>query len=429
MTPPPRILLLADDLTGALDAAAAFAARGRRTFVSLTGTAAPPATEVVALNADTRRRSPAQTRARVAGLIGDAAAPLRFLKIDSTMRGHPGVEISVAAEAAGAGLVLVSPAFPAMGRSVRGGLLLLDGVPLHETEVGADALSPAPSSTIRHLLARHARSPIVELPLAAIRSTDLDAQLRAICQSHGDKAQGGAATIAVCDAESDGDLDRIIAAGRRLETPRAPVLFAGSAGLTGALARTVEPAAAAGVLPPLARPVLVVSASRRSLVGRQIDALVDRGSAERHLVLFGRGPADSAISRFDPAAAAAALALGRTVALRAAGPDDDSRSADGERHLANAIVQGLARQVASLTTATPIGGLIVIGGDTALAVLSAIEAAGIVLAGEPLPGVPLGRIAGGPLDGTPVISKAGAFGDETTLVQLLAALPPEAPAS
>ena len=65
-----------------------------------------------------------------------------------------------------------------------------------------------------------------------------------------------------------------------------------------------------------------------------------------------------------------------------------------------------------------IGSLVIVGGDTAVAVLSAVEAAGVVLAGERLPGVPGGTITGGPLDGTPIAPKAGAFGDDDLLVEL-----------
>ena len=64
------------------------------------------------------------------------------------------------------------------------------------------------------------------------------------------------------------------------------------------------------------------------------------------------------------------------------------------------------------------------GGDTACAVLSAIEAAGIVLAGEVEPGTPVGAIAGGPLDGVTIATKAGAFGDDGTLVRLCHRLDP-----
>ena len=50
--------------------------------------------------------------------------------------------------------------------------------------------------------------------------------------------------------------------------------------------------------------------------------------------------------------------------------------------------------------------------------LFAIDATGIVLRNEPLPGVPAGIIHGGAMDGAPVVTKAGAFGDEETLLHV-----------
>ena len=96
------------------------------------------------------------------------------------------------------------------------------------------------------------------------------------------------------------------------------------------------------------------------------------------------------------------------------------------RVLADAVARQLAAHVSALTTEARIGGLVIIGGDTAVAVLTAIQAGGIVLHDEPLPGVPLGTISGGGLHGLPIATKAGAFGDDQTLVRLFTHLRPGA---
>ena len=58
------------------------------------------------------------------------------------------------------------------------------------------------------------------------------------------------------------------------------------------------------------------------------------------------------------------------------------------------------------------------GESVAAAVLGAIEANGIRLQIEILPGVIRGTVMGGAGDGLPVITKAGAFGEPDTLLQL-----------
>ena len=65
------------------------------------------------------------------------------------------------------------------------------------------------------------------------------------------------------------------------------------------------------------------------------------------------------------------------------------------------------------------GALVLIGGDTAQGSLRAVGAAGIVLDGEPFIGVPAGAIDGGMLAGIPVITKAGAFGGDGVLVDVI----------
>ena len=45
--------------------------------------------------------------------------------------------------------------------------------------------------------------------------------------------------------------------------------------------------------------------------------------------------------------------------------------------------------------------------------------AGIVLHGEPFPGIPAGTIDGGLLDGVRVVTKAGAFGEDDVLVEVI----------
>ena len=82
------------------------------------------------------------------------------------------------------------------------------------------------------------------------------------------------------------------------------------------------------------------------------------------------------------------------------------------------IVENLGRFAASVVMATRPGLLFITGGDTADAVFTAAKAGGMEIHGEILPGVVKGTLLDGPLDGLPVVTKAGAFGQETTLVEL-----------
>ena len=65
------------------------------------------------------------------------------------------------------------------------------------------------------------------------------------------------------------------------------------------------------------------------------------------------------------------------------------------------------------------GSLVLIGGETAQGALRAVGAAGIVLDAEPFLGIPAGTIDGGLLGDVTVISKAGAFGGDGVMVEVI----------
>jgi uncharacterized protein YgbK (DUF1537 family) len=129
---PRRLAVVADDLTGAADAAAPFAHRGAE--VSLVFAWPPRAdVEVLALVTDSRWRTESEASTLVAQMVGRArswGAQNLFIKVDSTLRGHVCLEVRAALEAWGGGEAIATPAFPAQGRVVRDGILLVHGEPV-----------------------------------------------------------------------------------------------------------------------------------------------------------------------------------------------------------------------------------------------------------------------------------------------------------
>ncbi|MHA6629636.1 four-carbon acid sugar kinase family protein [Pseudonocardia sichuanensis] len=123
-----RLAVVADDLTGAADAAAPFAAHGFTVAVAL-GEQLPTA-DVVALSTDNRGRPAAEARERTHRAVGRVRdAELLFVKIDSTLRGQVRADVEGALAAWGAATAIATPAFPAQGRVVRDGALLVHGEP------------------------------------------------------------------------------------------------------------------------------------------------------------------------------------------------------------------------------------------------------------------------------------------------------------
>lgn len=171
---------IADDLSGALDAAGAFysGATPVVTVMDFEDTTAWPESNVVAITTETRNSTPRDAARLVAQAVAAGTGVgrrLLFKKIDSTMRGPVAEELS-ALDAALPGMRwLFTPANPGAGRTVRDGVLSVHGVPVSETAFGRDPLSPVCSSSLREML-------------------------------------GAAATgrVTIVDAESDADLERAV---------------------------------------------------------------------------------------------------------------------------------------------------------------------------------------------------------------------------
>lgn len=148
---------LADDLSGALDAAAAFHHAGRRVRISLEPRL-PEAgmdDEVVAITTETRNAPPDLAMETVRSVLMDAqrrGARLLYKKIDSTLRGPVTAELSAVLDVAPGLHVLFTPANPAVGRTVRQGTLRVHGVPVAETDFARDPANPVRESSIWKLL-------------------------------------------------------------------------------------------------------------------------------------------------------------------------------------------------------------------------------------------------------------------------------------
>ena len=315
-----RIGLIADDLTGAADSAVPFLALGP---VQVGLWPHVPSGSAVCLAVSTEsREAPSQvgferskTAARNLRLAG---CDLLYRKVDSQLRG------SVAADLAGVldgfpGPCVLAPALPEAGRRTVAGRQLF----------GTERVD------IAQLLEKAGRPVVL-----------------------GGIAEAAPGLIAVCDAETDADLDVIAAAVAGLPE----VIPAGSAGLASALARTLAGIRGLGGSgwPSCRRPVAVV------------------GSPE---------------SRWQ---AAVAARLGWTV-IRC-GHSDASPRLDAY------------------------DGLALTGGQTAAKVLTSVGAQGLDLVGLAAPLMPVGRIVGGSRSGLPVALKSGAFGSARTISAALQSL-------
>ena len=123
------LVILADDLTGALDTAAPFAGRGLQTRVALgaeaIGEALSHQPDVLSVNLGSRELDENRARALCAAALSALPAGVTlFKKVDSRLKGHIEAEL----DAVPFRSALVAPAIPAFGRVVQDGCVRGFGV-------------------------------------------------------------------------------------------------------------------------------------------------------------------------------------------------------------------------------------------------------------------------------------------------------------
>jgi 4-hydroxythreonine-4-phosphate dehydrogenase len=366
------VRVIADDLSGAADAGVAFAAHGHAVRVSLDGWSAGV---VVVVDADTREADGAIAAARVARLAAEPAHGELLKKIDSTLRGRIGEELAAVREALPHRLLVVAPAFPRAGRTTRGGVQHVHGVPLHRSDAWAAELGEPPRSVAEALDGLPVRE------VAAER-----AQL---------EAAAAAGCVAVCDADGDADLDALVAAAAGID-----VVWAGSAGLAAALARARPGERAAQAWPGDDERYFAVVGSATELAAQQAAELCAAGAELVEL------PRDALVvgDLEDLTREVLDHAARGNVVVTIAGPPDRASAAAVRASLA-AIVAPAAREASVL---------VLTGGATARAVLEQLDVRVLDLLAEPEPGVAVATA-----NGRHIVTKAGAFGDGGTLARVL----------
>jgi D-threonate/D-erythronate kinase len=238
-----RVLIIADDLTGALDSAATLTGAGMHCVVARrpddVSAALAQRPDVLSINTASREGSSESAVAAVVSAL-DAVRDLPdiiFKKVDSRLKGHVADEIAALVNRSGHARALVAPAIPTQGRAVERGRV-----------VGAG----------------------IDAPIDAAAAMD-----------------GAGLAFDVPDTRSDDDLNTALA--RALDG--SPTLLVGAAGLAAAVARRLAAGAWAIPKPRLRAPILLAIGSHDPITLAQVDCLDAMGSVASVLAPDGACPA------------------------------------------------------------------------------------------------------------------------------------------
>ena len=405
----PRVVILADDLSGASDCGVVCVQAGLTAMVSLGNPPHGATVDVLSVDAHTRVLTVHEAADRMRELVlryANDRTTLLFKKIDSTLRGHLGAELGAVLGARRTivpnAVAIMAPAFPANGRTTVGGMHFVDGLPLHEHDVWkredmqgeARIAEMVQGSGLRvgHLDLATVRKPIEE------RSMTIE-ELAAWND------------VVVCDAETDDDLAAIAGIAAELGDR---AIWVGSSGLARHLTM------GAGLTPmeeikPQVRTamigsILFVIGSANIKTKGQAAVLLSNAAIHgivvpTEVLLAGAGGARWNVYVEE---LCDSIEQGKDVLLTC-GADSDIKAEDRPR---------LTDAIADMTLAVRdgVGALVASGGETARKVLDRWGVQTMRLHRELETGVPISTTVVNQLQPLTVITKAGDFGQPDTLL-------------
>lgn len=402
--------VIADDVTGATDVAAALSRSGLRTLLSLTADIGDQATDtaadVDAIVIGLKTRSIAVPDAVAESLAALAAlqrlgADRFYLKycstFDSTAEGNIGPVTEALAAQLGVGIVVTTPAAPVHGRTVYRGHLFVGDALLHETHMREHPVTPMRDSSVPRLLAPQVNGTVGSLPLEIVRD-GADAIRDAIAA-----AETSGNTHLVADSVTETDLASVAEA-----LDDAP-LVAGSAGLIEAIARRRRAPDRVMTGPPAGRTaILAGSCSRRTL--EQINRFRESGGAAYQLVAEPGETADDLAERSlawwdDLTDDASALIYSSSPA-----EERDARIPD-----AGALYERAAGLIATQLAERGLRRMLIAGGETSGEVVKALGTRTAVVGEEAAVGAPWIHDARRDLH---LVLKSGNFGEPDLFVDV-----------
>lgn len=394
----PKILfgIIADDFTGASDAAS-FAVKGGLQTILFNGLPKradlPAGTEavVVALKSRTQETEAAvkdslQALAFLQALGADRIYDKYCSTFDSTPEGNIGPIADALLDSLDEKFTVLCPSLPVNGRTVKDGILYVDGIPLSETHMADHPLTPMKESFLPALMNPQSRYPCYVISREDLPKADL-----------GIPVADPERYYIVPDYETDADGIRIIDRFPSLK------LYTGGSGLVEHLARFLkvgERTAEDLRLEPATGPVLLVSGSLSEATQAQIQAFIeaDIGKAVR------MKPADLAEDNIDSEAL-----------LRDHNPKtplllySSREPEDPEVDNAAELLENFFAAVAEAAVRNGYTGIIAAGGETSGAVTRALGLQAYTIGQSIAPGVPVMA----PLEKPDLrlVLKSGNFGD------------------
>lgn len=392
-----RILVIADDFTGAGDTGVQFVNCGWDVRIVLDPERADHIDSLV-IDTETRNLPPGEAYHRMTDImqkIDFSCFGIYFKKVDSILRGNVCEELKAIKKVIKPDIMVFNPANPRVGRTVSGGVVQVDGVDLCKTALSKDPLSPVRNDHIKSFLEWGLGEAVTYMTQEEIKDKEVNLS---DCKNF------------IFDAREMTDLENVVRLFAEMDKK---ILWAGSAGLAEAAARVLGKKG----------PVLSLIGSVTEVSRKQVERLTETGAKLVELEIFrllDGGTFDTATEE-----AVRALQKGIDVVIVSARTKEDYRKAvtvgqrfgyTGEK-IAEFTQEQFGRLAGKILEQVTPKGLVLSGGDTAVSVMKQFHVSSAAVLDEVLPSVPLCVMAAGDHPGLWYITKSGSFGDENALIE------------
>lgn len=415
-----RVAVIADDLTGANAAGICLSRKGFSTATMIEEIQDMPIShyEVICVNTDTRysARKTAQYRVKqLTNILLKKGAQIFCKRIDSTVRGNIGTEIDAILDQIGQdSIAIVVPAFPESGRTMVGGYLIVNGIPVQETDVAKDPIFPLKQSYVPEIIEKQSVRKISLIDIGTVLQGK--ERLMSIMQEHIQNGQ----KILVVDAVTSTHIELIADAMTHLPFRFVPVdpgplsaAYASkelqlslkepqiiiSIGSCTSLSKLqlMYCVKALNISPIYVSPyqLTIDNKSRESEIARGITEGLERSQKQKPVIISTISPEQDIINL-------------KSIA--------DIRNIT-EEEVSKSITDGLAEITCGIINQSQsrFSGIYSSGGDVTASLCRLSYVQGIELIDEVIPLAAYGKLIGGKLNGIHIVTKGGLIGKEQTM--------------
>ena len=421
------IYVIADDLTGANDTGVQFAKKGYNTMVSILDKQStiiiPNNLDVFVVDTETRELKSKIAREKLRNILKRLNInknDMIYKKVDSTLRGNVGDEIEEIMNILKKDICVFSPSYPSYQRITVRGHLIVDQKPLELSEYSCYNSTQIENSSISFLLERQTDFPVAQIDLKNVAKGQ-----KTILSKINELYQKGNKII-IIDSTNEEHLEDIFASGLKFDRS---VLFSGSAGLAKHFPNIYHKNEDLKInIENNKGPFIVVVGSRNSIMEDQINYLKNRLNFYELKIDLEQIFSNKDIILDNYATVCIDATKGnRDLVMHTNAIYNEGKLINKKlmlkydlsfRGLEIEIKNFLGKLTSKIIKNSYARNLILTGGDVALGVCKELCIYNMNILDELLPGIPL-AIANYKNYNLNIITKAGGFGKEDTLYELI----------